>query len=250
MSDISYYASTVSAKNQMDFQERMSNTAHQREVADLKAAGLNPILSAHTQGASTPSGAEGDYGDMAPMFDALTQAMSTNAKAVNRAMSLARDAIKDKKDNEDKDGDWLSDVFRLLGSGFTSSKDRGLAGGLLRGTGAVLSEYGDDLVKWLFNWLKSDSSSAPNKNSNTGVNRGNNRSVNNSPFDIHTNYNPNYNPRNPFQAMYNSNQRRGMAAMRVADHSPMYAKASARFKKSNSALKTLAAADSFGYTKY
>jgi len=86
LADKASQTNLLSAREQMAFQERMSSTAYQRSMADMKLAGLNPMLAFMKGGASSPSGSSasavpGSVG-AAGMGD-----------AVSRASTSARDAL-------------------------------------------------------------------------------------------------------------------------------------------------------------
>lgn len=129
------------AKLNRNWQEMMSNTAFQRQVEDLKKAGLNPILGFANggSGATTPSGsgtlsgAKGDVDTSAISAMAAIAAASINAAATVQVANIH---------NQTNPLSWF---YNIAGSGF---KELGLDNplGVNSPLGSILSELVGSVV--------------------------------------------------------------------------------------------------------
>lgn len=90
--------SAEAARNRR-FQERMSSTAHQREVGDLQRAGLNPMLSRMGSGASSPSGDRAQIEDLGRGVASALQVQQVKAQIDLTKAQAARETAQTQEIN-------------------------------------------------------------------------------------------------------------------------------------------------------
>lgn len=110
-----------SAREAMQFEERMSNTSYQRAVADLQAAGLNPILAYQNGGASTPTG-QSASGSMASGKSASGSAAQVDSASVVQMLSSVVQSATALRGSLGSSS--ISSISGLLGTLFTAFSKR------------------------------------------------------------------------------------------------------------------------------
>lgn len=129
------------AREQMGFQERMSNTAYQRSMEDMRSAGLNPILAYNQGGASSPGGAS------ATMQNEFSGAVSSAIDARRAAAEVANL----KKQNANIDSQTVLNKALASQSGATASKT---GSDNIRAWMNTMGGAAKDVAPWLL-WLMS-----------------------------------------------------------------------------------------------